>query len=264
MIAKTSRFERPTLSVVIPFYNEEECIEPVCLEAMQTLETLQHEDWQLIMVDDGSSDETPQIMDRLAAGNPRFTALHLQPNSGQSAALEAGFAAATGELIATLDGDGQNDPGDLSRLLDERYRLGVDMMCGIRQKRADNWLRKLSSRIANRVRSAFLKDNITDVGCSIRVFRRQCLERIRMFRNAHRFFPALFQMAGYSVAEMPVNHRPRLKGSSKYGGGINSRLWVGLADLAGVYWLRKRALPYRVFRFENVDDSEIEQRRQSG
>lgn len=255
---------QPTLSIVIPFYNEEECLESVCREAKQVLETLLPDAWQLIMVDDGSSDETPQIMDCLAAENPQFTALHLQPNSGQSAALEAGFAAAEGELIATLDGDGQNDPEDLSRLLEERSRLGVDMMCGIRRKRADNWVRKMSSRIANRVRSAFLKDNISDVGCSIRVFRRQCLEHIRFFRNAHRFFPALFQMVGYSVAEMPVNHRPRLRGSSKYGGGINSRLWVGLADLAGVYWLRKRVLLYRVISSYDADETDIEQRRQSG
>jgi dolichol-phosphate mannosyltransferase len=102
----------------------------------------------------------------------------------------------------------------------------------------------VSSRIANRIRSAVLKDGITDVGCSMRVFRRSCLERVRFFRNAHRFFPALFRMAGFSVAEMPVSHRSREHGTSKYGGGINSRLWVGIADLAGVYWLRKRSFSY--------------------
>jgi dolichol-phosphate mannosyltransferase len=132
------------------------------------------------------------------------------------------------------------------------------MMCGVRQRRADNWVRRMSSRIANRVRAAFLHDNITDVGCSIRVFRRQCLARVRMFRNAHRFLPALFQMVGFSVAEMPVNHRARLEGSSKYGGGINSRLWVGLADLAGVYWLGKRALLYQVERRDDREDKSVE------
>jgi dolichol-phosphate mannosyltransferase len=120
------------------------------------------------------------------------------------------------------------------------------MMCGIRTTRADNFVRRASSRIANRVRSFFLQDNITDVGCSLRVFRRQCLGEVRFFRNAHRFFPALFIMAGFGVAEMPVNHRVRQHGTSKYGGGINSRLWVGIADLAGVWWLRKRFLRYRV------------------
>jgi dolichol-phosphate mannosyltransferase len=236
----------PKLSVVIPFFNEEESLEAVCLEAKAVLERLLPDDWQMVLVDDCSSDATPEIVDRLARAHPAIVGLHLQPNSGQSAALEAGFGAATGELIATLDGDGQNDPEDIETLLNEMSRLQVDMMCGIRRKRADNWIRKASSRIANRVRSAVLHDNITDVGCSLRVFRRHCLGRIRFFRNAHRFFPALFQMMGYSVAETEVNHRPRLKGSSKYGGGIQSRLWVGLADLAGVYWLRKRALLYRV------------------
>jgi dolichol-phosphate mannosyltransferase len=248
----------PKLSVVIPFFNEEECLQAVCLEARDVLVKLIPEDWQLIMVDDGSKDDTPEIIDRLADEYPEFVSLHLQPNSGQSAALEAGFSAASGELIATLDGDGQNDPRDLVNLLEEMSRLKVDMMCGIRRKRADNWLRKMSSRIANRVRSAILKDNITDVGCSIRVFRRQCLKRIRFFRNAHRFFPALFQMMGYSVAETGVNHRPRIKGSSKYGGGINSRLWVGLADLAGVYWLGKRAFRYQVISSADREDQRIE------
>lgn len=236
----------PKLSVVIPFYNEEDCLEAVCLEIKQVLTALLPENWQMIMVDDGSKDGTAALMDRLAGQHEEFSALHLQPNSGQSAALEAGFAAARGELIATLDGDGQNDPNDLAVLLKEMARLQVDMMCGIRRDRADTWVRRISSRIANRVRAALLHDNITDVGCSLRIFRRQCLPRIRFFRNAHRFFPALFQMAGFTVAETPVHHRPRLKGTSKYGGGIRSRLWVGLADLAGVYWLGKRALRYQV------------------
>jgi len=237
----------PKLSAVIPFFNEEACLESVCLEVKEILTTLlPDDDWQLIMVDDGSKDGTPELIDRLAGQHPEFSALHLRPNSGQSAALEAGFAAARGELIATLDGDGQNDPKDLALLLAEMERLQVDMMCGIRKTRADSWVRRISSRLANRVRAALLHDNITDVGCSIRVFRRHCLGRIHFFRNAHRFFPALFQMAGFTVAEMPVNHRPRFKGTSKYGGGIQSRLWVGLADLAGVYWLRKRALRYQV------------------
>jgi dolichol-phosphate mannosyltransferase len=236
----------PKLTVVIPFYNEEDCLEAVCLEVKQVLTTLLPDNWQMVMVDDGSEDGTSELVDRLAEEHREFSALHLLPNSGQSAALEAGFAAAKGELIATLDGDGQNDPRDLAVLLEELARLQVDMMCGIRKDRADAWIRRISSRIANRIRSALLQDNITDVGCSIRVFRRQCLDRIRFFRNAHRFFPALFQMAGFTVAETPVNHRPRIKGTSKYGGGIQSRLWVGLADLAGVYWLKKRALRYQV------------------
>jgi dolichol-phosphate mannosyltransferase len=238
----------PILSVVVPFFDEEESIQKVCEELRQVLSTERDVTWELIMVDDGSKDRTPQLMDDLEIRYENFRALHLKPNSGQSAALEAGFGVALGEFIATLDGDGQNDPRDIPRLLNLLKVSGVDMICGVRQRRADNRIRRLSSRIANRVRSAVLKDNITDVGCSLRVFRRECIKRVRFFRNAHRFFPALFIMAGFTVAETPVNHRPRELGTSKYGGGINSRLWVGIADLAGVFWLRKRALRYTVTR----------------
>lgn len=238
--------DRPELSVVIPFFNEEESAEEVCREVREVLDGGFAGRWELLMVNDGSRDGTGEIVNRLAEEDRRLRALHLMPNSGQSAALEAGFRAARGELIATLDGDGQNDPRDIARLIDEMRRRDVDMMCGIRAKRADNWIRRLSSRIANRVRRGILDDHITDVGCSLRVFKRRCLRNIGFFRNAHRYFPALFQMRGFSIAETPVAHRPRRHGTSKYGGGINSRLWVGLADLAGVYWLKCRSLKYRV------------------
>jgi len=186
----------PILSVVVPFFDEEESIQKVCEELRQVLSTERDLTWELIMVDDGSKDRTPQLMDDLAVNYETFRALHLKPNSGQSAALEAGFEAALGEFIATLDGDGQNDPRDVPRLLQMLKIKGLDMICGIRERRADNLIRRMSSRIANRVRSAVLKDNITDVGCSLRVFRRECVKRIRFFRNAHRFFPALFIIAG--------------------------------------------------------------------
>ncbi|HPC46598.1 MAG TPA: glycosyltransferase family 2 protein [Deltaproteobacteria bacterium] len=234
----------PTLSVVVPFYNEAESAEAVCREVHDVLSAQPGLDWELVMVDDGSTDGTGPILDELARRFSNFKAVHLVPNSGQSAALDAGFRHARGEYVATLDGDGQNDPRDIPRLLGELRNRGVDMMCGIRKNRADTLVRRISSRIANGVRSRVLEDNITDVGCSVRVFRRACLDRVRFFRNAHRFFPALFIMAGFTVAETPVNHRRRKFGTSKYGGGINSRLWVGLADLAGVYWLKRRSLRY--------------------
>jgi len=243
--------QTPYLSVVIPFYNEEESIPGVCREVAEALARDFARPWELVMVDDGSTDRTAELIDALDRQHGNFSAVHLDPNSGQSAALEAGFTAARGELIATLDGDGQNDPADIPRLVDALEASGVDMMCGIRATRRDNFVRRASSRIANRVRAFFLHDDITDVGCSLRVFRRACLEQVRFFRNAHRFFPALFLMAGHRVDEMPVNHRPRSRGESKYGGGINSRLWVGIADLAGVWWLRKRFLRYRVTRPED-------------
>lgn len=232
--------------MVIPFYNEEENITSVSEELNEVLGDDVEGGWELIMVNDGSKDKTSKLADELAARYSNFRAIHLVPNSGQSAALEAGFRLARGKVIATLDGDGQNHPGDMMKLIHEMNRRGVDMMCGIRAKRADNFVRKLSSRLANGVRSRVLGDTITDVGCSLRVFKRSAIVNIGFFRNAHRFFPALIQMRGYRVAEMPVSHRSRLHGASKYGGGINSRLWVGLVDLWGVYWLKRRALKYRI------------------
>jgi dolichol-phosphate mannosyltransferase len=154
-----------------------------------------------------------------------------------------------------MDGDGQNDPKDFPKLLEALEMQNVDMMCGIRTNRSDTSVRRLSSRIANRFRSFMLKDNIIDIGCSIRVFRRKCLAKIILFRNAHRFFPSLFMMKGFAVSQMPVNHRPRLKGSSKYGVGINNRLWVGLVDLAGVYWLSRRVVKEEIIKGEMHENS---------
>jgi len=243
--------EKPQLSVVIPFYNEEECVEFVCNEVYDVLSSSIDIPWELIMVNDESTDNTPDMINSLAQKHDFFRAIHLSPHGGQSAALEAGIQASQGNIIGTLDGDGQNDPRDLRILLDEMEKRQVDMMCGIRKKRADNLIRKISSRIANRIRSAVIRDNISDVGCSIRVFKRSCFDKIHFFRNAHRFFPALLIAAGYTVAETPVNHRPRKKGLSKYGQGISSRLFAGIVDLAGVYWLRKRSLIYSVHGEEN-------------
>ena len=238
----------PHLSLVIPFYNESSCLDCVCDELHQVLSENASivPTWECILVDDGSQDRTGQMIEDWAARHTHFRVVHITPNSGQSAALQAGFQAARGLYVGTMDGDGQNDPRDLPLLLDELQQRQVDMMCGIRTRRADNVIRKVSSRIANGVRRFILRDGITDVGCAIRIFRRDCLAHVPFFRNAHRFFPALVMAAGYCVAETTVRHRPRLKGTSKYGTGINNRLWVGLADLAGVYWLRRRALPYQI------------------
>lgn len=252
--APCKQIKRPYISIIVPFFNEEECLEQVCKEVISMAKASGHS-WELIMVNDGSWDNTPSLMENISRSHPLCRAIHLNSNSGQSAALEAGFSRAGGEIIATLDGDGQNDPGDIPGLVAEMKRRDVDMLCGIRVTREDNIIRKFSSRMANYVRSRILNDHISDVGCSIRVFRRHCLPRIRFFRNAHRFFPALMIMAGFRVAEIPVRHRPRLRGTSKYGRGINTRLWVGLADLAGVWWLQKRALNYQLSERNEADAS---------
>ena len=230
------------ISVVVPFFNEEECARGVCEEILSVLSPVFGDDWEFIAVDDGSDDGTGFILREVAAGNSSMKTIHGRERLGQSAALKLGFSAASGQYIGTLDGDGQNDPADLPLLLKHVQSTDADMVNGVRVNRHDNWVRRMSSKIANGVRSSILKDKTTDVGCSVRVFRRYCLDDIYLFRNFHRFFPALFIMNGFTITQVPVNHRRRFSGTSKYGGGINSRLWVGLADLAGVYWLSKRVI----------------------
>jgi glycosyltransferase involved in cell wall biosynthesis len=171
------------------------------------------------------------------ATEPRLRVLRHDRNYGTSAAYLTGFRAARAEVVATLDGDLQNDPADLPRLLAELDR-GFDLVCGIRQRRQDDWVRRASSRIANRFRSAVLGDGVVDTGCALKVYRAAFLRRLPAFRGMHRFLPALASMQGARIAQLPVSHRPRRFGQSKY--GIANRLGVGIADLVGVWWLQRR------------------------
>lgn len=240
----------PLISVVIPFYNEEENIEDLAREVVAVMENAYPGAWELLLVNDGSKDDTGRIAGQLAQEFPAVRALHLVPNSGQSAALAAGFRASTGRFVATLDGDGQNDPGDIPAALEFLKAKRADMVCGIRAKRADTWVRKISSKIANAVRNQILKDGAKDTGCSLKIFKRERIIAVPLFRNSHRYYPALIKMQGGKMVQMPVNHRPRAHGESKYGKGIRSRLFVGIYDLVGVYWLRKRAFRFQVVETE--------------
>jgi dolichol-phosphate mannosyltransferase len=247
---------RIRVSVVIPFHNEEEPAGPLLDEIRDRLGLLSGDpsnqpaadtseeglvmspvDYEVVAVDDGSTDGTGAILEKAARGWDRLRILHHLHCCGQSAALYTGFAAARGELVATLDGDGQSDPADLPRLLAE---LGAyDMVTGIRSRRHDSVIRRISSRIAFRVRDSVLHDGIVDTGCSTRVFRRSCLRFVPMqFRGMHRFLPALFQIAGFRVKQVPVNHRPRAGGRAKY--GIGNRMIPGLCDLYAVRWMKSR------------------------
>lgn len=232
--------ERPAaldLSVVIPLYDEAENVPRLLAEIEQALagSGLAYE---IIAVDDGSGDQTARRLAEALASVPGLRAFRHDRRSGQTAALATGFAQARGDLIATLDGDLQNDPADLPRLVRE---LGDhDMITGWRRRRHDGPLRRLSSRLANRVRDAVLHDGVVDVGCSTRVFRRACLTRIKLLDGMHRFLPALFQAEGFRVKQVPVNHRPRAGGRSKY--GVGNRLWRGLRDLLAVRWMMERTL----------------------
>jgi dolichol-phosphate mannosyltransferase len=229
----------PYLSVVVPVFNEEDNVQTVAAEIIQTLDRAGL-DGEVIFVNDGSRDGTAARLDEAHRAHPRVRALHLQENTGQSGALYTGLRAARGQVIATLDGDGQNDPADIPRLL-ERLRQGdVAMVCGLRATRHDSAVRRLSSEIANRVRNWVTRDGIHDTGCSLKLFTRAVAQVMIPFNGMHRFMPALAVMNGYRVTEIPVAHRARIKGVSKY--NIGNRLWRGLHDLLGVRWLQRRTV----------------------
>ena len=230
------------LSVVIPVKDEEGNVEPLAAEISLALSHLKGR-WECIWVDDGSTDGTLSALKSIAR-DPRHIFISLDGNYGQSAALFAGFEHARGFLIATLDADGQNDPADLPSLISEIESGEVDMVIGARERRIDSFSRLISSKIANSFRSMIIGDGIKDAGCAVRVFRRECLEDIQPFKGIHRFLPTLAIAKGWRVKEMPVNHRPRLHGHTKY--GINNRLWVGLADTFAVRWMQKRMVNFKI------------------
>lgn len=233
----------PRLSVVVPLKDEAECLGALHGELVQALERL-GEPWEIVYVDDGSTDGSPAVLAGLTAGDDRVTALSLDRNYGQSTATIAGAQAARGEWLATLDADGQNDPADLVDLWSTLHESGADGVIGVRVSRHDSWIRRASSRIANAARDRLTGDRIADVGCSLRILRRRALLEAIRFEGMHRFLPTLVRMAGYSLVERPVSHRPRRLGRSKY--GIHNRLWRGLADLLVVRRLRRRAIRYRL------------------
>jgi dolichol-phosphate mannosyltransferase len=238
----------PGLSVVVPMKNEEDNVLALVAEIRDALGP--HSQDEIVLVDDGSTDGTVAQMQkaRMLAGASVRIISH-DRNRGQSTAIVSGVRAARGELIATLDGDGQNDPADSPRLVQElraRAPQGVTMVIGERRVRHDSFVRRLSSRIANRVRDALLHDGVADTGCGLKVFPRSTFLDLPAFDHMHRFLPALVRAAGGGIEAVPVAHRPRRAGRSKY--GIGNRLWVGIVDLFGVRWLVRRQVATRAGR----------------
>ena len=231
----------PDVSIVIPLYNEAENL-PALAEQIRAAMKSVEQSYEVVLVDDGSSDGSLEVMRQLAAKDSRLRLVHLYRNSGQSAALSAGFDAARGKVIVTLDADLQNDPADVPLLLAELR--DCDMVAGVRSRRQDSWVRRMSSRVANGVRRRVLHDAATDTGCSLKAFRTDAVRDLPRFVGMHRFLPALVQLAGGSVKQVAVNHRPRLHGSPKY--NIRNRLWRGVVDLLGVYWLQRRWIDRRL------------------
>lgn len=238
---KQTQPTKPQLSVVVPIYNEADNITSLVSEIRATLDKVL--DYELIYVDDGSNDNSWQQLQTIALVFPKLRLIRHRHCYGQSIAILTGVKAARADWIVTLDGDGQNDPTDIKRLwavLENRHcSAKLQLIAGLRHKRQDNWLKRLSSHTANRIRNRLLHDNILDTGCSLKLFSRQAFLALPHFNHMHRFLPALFLRGGGHITTLEVNHRPRLRGRSKY--GLHNRLWVGLVDLFGVMWLQRRA-----------------------
>ncbi|PYK50410.1 MAG: glycosyltransferase [Verrucomicrobia bacterium] len=232
----TQQLNSPTVSVVVPLFNEEESIAILQSELSAALKSF---DYEIIFVDDGSHDRT---VERIEAA-PNIRLIRFEKNAGQSAAIYAGVHAARGATVVLIDGDLQNDPADIPRLLAEIAR-GADLVCGYRAQRRDTRVKRLTSWIANAVRSRFTKDGVRDTGCTLKAMRRECVGALVPFKGMHRFIPALVKGAGYQLVEIPVNHRPRRFGQSKY--GLGNRAVRATLDMFGVRWLLSRRLSFKI------------------
>jgi dolichol-phosphate mannosyltransferase len=232
----TQQLNSPTVSVVVPLFNEEESIVILQSELSAALKSF---DYEIIFVDDGSHDRTVERIDAA----PNIRVIRFEQNAGQSAAIYAGLKAARGATVVLIDGDLQNDPADIPKLLAEIVS-GADLVCGYRAQRRDTLAKRLTSWIANAVRSRFTKDGVRDTGCTLKAMRRECVAALVPFKGMHRFIPALVKGAGYRLVEIPVNHRPRRFGQSKY--GLGNRALRATIDMFGVRWLLSRRLNHKI------------------
>ncbi len=234
----------PWASVIVPIKDERENLSPLTtslLKVMDSHELSRSRSYEILFVDDGSSDGSSDELNRLAHEHSQVRVFHFDRNYGKTCALDAGFRQSSGEVIIQIDGDLQQDSEDILKLLP--YTASYDVVCGWRQQRQDGLVKKCSSLIANRIRNIFTHDGMHDTGCPLKIFRRPVLERISLFEGLHRFFPALALMHGFTVTEVPVRHYPRIHGISKY--GMGNRLFKSLYDLIAVRWMQDRVLLYK-------------------
>ena len=232
----------PLVSLIIPVYTEEGNL-PVLLEEIRAAMAVQDRTWEALFIDDGSKDGSLRILRELAALEPRLRYLSFEENRGQSAAFAAGFQEARGEIFVTLDSDLQNDPADIPVLLN-MYGQQYDMVIGWRAKRQDTVVKRMSSKIANAIRNRLSHETVKDTGCSLKVLKASLARCLPMFTGMHRFLPTLMKMQGARVAEVKVNHRPRLHGTSKY--GVWDRAFSALYDLLAVRWMQARHFTYKI------------------
>jgi dolichol-phosphate mannosyltransferase len=230
------------VSVVVPLLDEAENLPRLHAEIIDAMADLDV-GWEVVYVDDGSCDDGPRILAQLADLDSHVQIVTLDRNYGQSTAMIAGTEAAFGDWIATLDADGQNDPKDIPRMWAVITQQEADGVTGIRVHRADGWVKRFASRVANYVRNRVLGDEITDIGCSTRILPTDAILGAPRFEGMHRFLPTLVRAGSYAIDELPVNHRPRIAGRSKY--GINNRLWCGITDLLMVRRLLRRRIQYQ-------------------
>jgi dolichol-phosphate mannosyltransferase len=229
----------PEVSVVLPVFNERDNLGPLLAEIRTALQTAGRS-YEVLAVDDASTDGSAATLATLKTAHPQLRLLQHRRNCGQSAAFAAGFAHARGAVVVMLDADGQNDPHDIPALLDA-LRPGIDCVTGVRRKRQDSAVKRFSSRIANAYRNWITGDHVTDAGCTFRAVRRAALREVPVFNGLHRFLPTILRRQGFHVVELPVNHRPRTRGVSKY--GVGNRLWRGLRDCFAMRWYAARAIP---------------------
>jgi glycosyltransferase involved in cell wall biosynthesis len=234
----------PELSVVIPCLNERENLEPLVNAIRATLDALKLS-YEVVLADDCSTDGSWEFIGQLSASDPKIRARRLASTSGQSAAMWVGIQAARGKVIVTMDADLQNPPSEIPKFLEALKE--ADCVCGSRiasRRRGDSLVRMMCSKIANSIRNMVLRETVSDSGCCFRAFRSECIQRIRFFRGAHRFLPALMNMEGFTVTEIAVDHRPRHAGRTHY--GIWNRLLESPADLMAVRWMKKRTKRYDI------------------
>lgn len=231
----------PDVSVVIPAHNEAENL-PILVEQIEAAFESGTRSFEIVVIDDHSSDETPRVLDKMQASRPWLVVRRMERQSGQSAAICAGFDTARGEILVTIDADLQNDPADIPALLDAID--GFDVAIGWRKNRRDTFQKRIISKVANRVRNWMTGDSTRDTGCGLKAFRRETCERMPRFDGMHRFFPILVRMQGFTVTQIPVNHRPRTRGKTHY--NIFNRSIRPIVDLLAIRWLQKRAVRYKL------------------
>jgi dolichol-phosphate mannosyltransferase len=247
---------RPLLSICVPVYNEAENL-PLLHEAIVRVVDPINLATEILLVDDGSSDDSWKQIEALVKLDPRVRGVKLMHNCGETAASDAGMRAARGKYVMTMDADLQNDPQDIPKFI-EALGQGWDCVCGSRvavRGKGDKFIRVASSRIANWVRNKLSQENITDAGCTYRAFKRECVDRLKLYRGLHRFIPTLLKMEGYTVTEIAVSNNPRVHGESKY--GVWNRLFKSFRDLLAIRWMKSRLLNYQV-------ELELDRRREVG